>query len=123
MEIQDKHHTNKGGGVIKHFPDTCNIYEIRKQDVLYTDPHDSHRTSFGLPTEVRIVPSGKGIVVVLYFDQMENSHIVFVTQIAPKRGAWQNLKWDPNFHHNWDEKRIKESVNHFLEVAERENSK
>ena len=123
METQDKHHTNKGRGLIKHFPDTCNVYGIRKQDVLYTDPHDNHRTSFGLPTEVRIVPSSKGIVAVLYFDQMENSHIVFITQIAPKRGAWQNLSWEPNFHRNWDEKRIKESVNHFLEVAERENLK
>jgi hypothetical protein len=64
-----------------------------------------------------------GIVVVLYFDKLENSHIVFVTQIAPERGAWQNLSWEPNFHRNWDEKRIKEAVNHFLTVAVRENSK
>ena len=68
METKDKHHTNKGGGLIKHFPNTCNVYGIRKQDVLYTDPHDTRRTSFGLPTEVRIVPSSKGIVAVLYFD-------------------------------------------------------
>lgn len=54
---------------------------------------------------------------------MEKSHIVFITQIAPKRDAWQNLSWEPNFHRNWDEKRVNESVKHFLEVAERENSK
>jgi hypothetical protein len=92
-------------------------------DHLYTDPHDNRRTSFGLPTEVRIVASSKGLVAVLYFDQVENSHIVFVTQIKSKRGAWHNLSWEPNFHHNWDEKRIKEAVDHFLIVAERENSK
>lgn len=124
MEKKAKHHEHKGG-LIQHFSDTCNVYDTKKQSILYTDPHDSkvNKTSFGLPTEIRIVYTERGLVTVLYFDQLENSHIVFVAQIGPKRGAWQNLSWEPNFHRNWDRQRIKEAVNHFLSVAERENSK
>lgn len=65
-----------------------------------------------------LIASIISIIVVSGFEscalQKEKSHIVFITQIAPKRNAWQNLSWEPNFHRNWDEKRIKESVNHFL---------
>lgn len=120
-----KHHTNLGGGVIKHFPDTCNTYQIRKQEILTCDPRDKEKwnASFGLPTETRIVPSSKGFVVVLYFDQSDHSHIVFVAQIDSKRGAWQNLPWDPKFQFNWNEKRVKETVNNFLWVAECEEAK
>jgi hypothetical protein len=125
METNGKHHTFKRGELWKHFPDTCNTYDLEKTDVLYVDTHDKHptETSWGVPTEARILPSAKGLVVVLYFDQLENSHIVFITQVGPNRGAWQNIDWDPNFHRNWDQKRIKDAADNFLKVADRENSK
>jgi len=121
----NRHHTRKGGGIYKHFPNTCENYNIKEQDVLSIDPHDKmlKDTSFGYPTEIRLVPSSKGFVVVLYYDQLDESHIIFIAQIGSKRGAWQNISWESNFHRNWEEKRIFDAVNNFLWVAECEDAK
>lgn len=121
-----KHHTKPNrSGLWKNFPDTCTNFGITRQHVFYVDPHDKKlsETSFGLPTEVRMVSTSKGIVVVLYFDHGQESHIIFVAQIKPKRGAWQNIDWEPGFHLKWDIKRIQDAVNNFLWVADCEEAK
>jgi len=117
----NRHHTNPHG-LWRHFPNTCNTYEIRKKEVLHVN-EDPRKTSFGLSTEIRIVPTSNGFVTVLYFNEKEESHIVFVAQIGPNRSAWQNISWQAGFHLNWDENLVEKAVNNFLWVAECEEAK
>ena len=120
------HHTHQIGMVIMHHKHTCHVSKLSEySSAIYVDTHDKSRdeTAWGMPTEVRIVPSKMGLVVVMYFDQREDSRIVFTAQIDSKYGAWQNLKWDPDFHRKWSKKRVKEAINNFLMVAEKERRK
>jgi hypothetical protein len=120
-----KHHTHKGRGLVKHFPGTCNVFEMKNHEFLYSDPHGKHPsvTSFGLPTEVRAVSTIMGLVVVLYFDRGQDSHIVFIGQVKPKRGAWQNIDWGAGFHKKWDKKQVAQAINNFLWVADCEEAR
>ena len=61
METKPNYDTEKKTleDIIIHEHDSCNTCQMRKLDVFDVDPHDklNKETDFGLPTEVRVVPS------------------------------------------------------------------
>jgi hypothetical protein len=117
MRDHGKHHrVDVDEGRYLHYPDTCNVYDV---DEIRSDQPPWLPRSTAL-AETRLAHSRLGLVAICYETK---GVMTFFVQLNEKRAAWQRIEWPTGFDHNWDEKKFREAIDHFLWVAECEDKR
>lgn len=101
-------------GLHIHDPDTCDIHDASRCPSSKS-PFNPRTTAI----ETRLVPSHKGFVAICYETK---GLITFYAQISPTRLAWQRIAWPVDFHKDWNNGRVQEAVDNFLNIAEKQET-
>src|SRR5437660_11743558 len=107
-----KHHTEPDERIFIHYPNTCNVQDTDPRVRVHFDPRST-------AIELRLASSPKGWVAVCYETK---GMMTFYVQLNAHRAAWQRIEWQPDFHKNWDDNKVREAICNVLWVAECEEA-